>query len=291
MMRRWPAKNGWSGANARVPRCRVDDGGRVRRSHVGVDRVRRGTAHQRALGTESHAAGAADFDFRGAALPLHFALDGAPNRAGSARKATGDRAAEDAVFQAARRAAAQLAESGGAFRQSFLLPEGDFRVARAWRAASATPSQTTRGASPQAPAQRSTSRRPAAFSHDVREVRRALDVTRRSQTDGRRVLRRRSEAEQMIEGRDPEHPAGRKAQLAGDFFQQRRRQIPIQLLRRVQNLDQRVTGIVVAHHHGFQQLFTFVFVMRGSFRSSVNTLSLCCLDGFRGRPLPVHPPG
>ena len=66
--------------------------------------------------------------------------------------------------------------------------------------------------------------------------------------------RLRSETKQVIESRDPENPARRQAQPAGDFFEQRRRKVPVDLLRGMQNLNERVTRVVVTRHGVFERL-------------------------------------
>ena len=62
----------------------------------------RGTAHQRALGTQPQAAGSANFNLRCSALPLHFTLDGIPHCARATREAPRDRAAQEPVLELCR---------------------------------------------------------------------------------------------------------------------------------------------------------------------------------------------
>jgi hypothetical protein len=56
----------------------------------------------------------------------------------------------------------------------------------------------------------------------------------------------------MIEGGNTENPARREAELSGDFLQERSGQAPMEQLRGVQDLNQRVTGVVMASHHFFE---------------------------------------
>ena len=80
-------------------RAATDEGGCIGGRHAGGDRVRPGTADERTLAAESHAAGTGNFDLSRAALAGHFALNRVTNRARPAGQAAGYAAAEDAVFE------------------------------------------------------------------------------------------------------------------------------------------------------------------------------------------------
>jgi hypothetical protein len=94
----------------------------------------------------------------------------------------------------------------------------------------------------------------------MQDPRGILDVTGGAQANHAGVFAPRFQREKVIEGRDAIHPAQGESQLPGHVLEEILREIPIDLLHRVEDLEQGArAGLVTFHRHhdGFQAVIAF----------------------------------